>query len=68
MLTVTIRKSLPPAIRAGSAEPRVLIMRKRDVISFTWPAEEMKHTKKLRLTKQNFHFRYALPVYGCLKI
>ena len=31
-LTVTLRKSLPPKIRAGLVEPRVLIDRKLDVI------------------------------------
>ena len=67
-LTLTLRKSSPPTLRAGSPEPRVSIFRKWHMTSSIWLLEVIFRVRKPRTTSQNFYFRFSFPVHRSLKI
>ena len=61
-LTVTIRESPTPTIRAGSPEPGVLLLSDGHVIWSIWYGGIVFHGEKPLVTLKNWHFRLWLPV------
>ena len=61
-LTVTIRESLSPTIRAGSLQPRGWILRKWHVIGLIWWPEVIPRIIKPSIRHKNYHFLFTFPV------
>ena len=67
-LTVTLRKSLPPTLRAGPVGPRVLILRTCHVIGSRMNTGLIPYSKRSCNKKSNFYFRFPFPVKAVFKI
>ena len=68
ILTVTLRKSLPPTLRAGPVGPRVLILRTCHVIGSRMSTGLIAYSKRSCNIKSNFHHRFPFPVNAVFKI
>ena len=66
--TVTLRKSLPPTLRAGPVGPRVLILRTCHVIGSRMNTGLIAYSKRSCNIKSNFHHRFPFPVNAVFKI
>ena len=67
-LTVTLRKSVSPTLRAGPVGPRVLILRTCHVIGSRMNTGLIAYSKRSCNIKSNFHFRFPFPVKAVFKI